>query len=85
MKPMKAKIEILNALKEEIARETGMAVSHVDDDASFHSLGLDSISAIVVLDELEKRLSIEMNPMLFWDYPTIRLLADHINSLNDHG
>ena len=85
MKPMKAKTEILNALKEEIARETGMSVSQVDDDASFHSLGLDSISAIVVLDELERRLRIEMNPMFFWDYPTVRLLADHINSLNHHG
>ena len=81
---MKTKTEILNALKEEIARETGRPVTQIDDNASFHSLGLDSISAIVVLDEMEKRSGINMNPMFFWDYPTVNLLADHINSLTDH-
>jgi len=78
------KQEILNTLKEEIAREAGIPVTQIDEDASFYSLGLDSISAVFVLDEVEKRLNIEMNPMFFWDYPTVRLLAEHISSLNHH-
>lgn len=78
------KQEILNTLKEEIAREAGVPVAGIDEEASFYSLGLDSISAIFVLDEVEKRLNIEMNPMFFWDYPTVRLLADHISSLDHH-
>jgi acyl carrier protein len=78
---MKNRSEILNTLKEEIAKETGLSVSTIDDDASFYSLGLDSISSVYVLDELEKRLKVEMNPMFFWDYPTLRLLAEHITSL----
>ena len=78
---MKNRTEILNTLKEEIAKETGAAVSAIDDDASFYSLGLDSISSVFVLDELEKKLNVEMNPMFFWDYPTVRLLAEHITSL----
>ncbi|HEY9488595.1 MAG TPA: acyl carrier protein, partial [Chryseosolibacter sp.] len=78
------KQEILNTLKEEIARETGIPVTQVDEDASFYSLGLDSISAVFVLDEVERKLKIEMNPMFFWDYPTVRLLADHLSSLNHH-
>ena len=78
------KQEILNTLKEEIARETGIPVTQVDEDASFYSLGLDSISAVFVLDEVERKLKIEMNPMFFWDHPTVRLLADHLSSLNHH-
>jgi len=78
---MKNRTEILNALKEEIAKETGAPVSTIDDDASFYSLGLDSISSVFVLDELEKKLKVEMNPMFFWDYPTVRLLAEHLTSL----
>ena len=71
----------MNALKQEIAKETGEPVSAIADDATFHSLGLDSISSVFILDKLEKELSIEMNPMFFWDYPTVGLLADHITSL----
>jgi len=82
---MKTKPEIVNALKEEIARETGLSVAAIDDNATFYSLGLDSISSVFVLDELEKKLAIQMNPMFFWDYPTVGLLAEHITSLQNHG
>lgn len=81
---MKNRNDILNTLKEEIAKETGLSVSTIDDEASFYSLGLDSISSVFVLDELEKKLDVEMNPMFFWDYPTVRLLADYITSLSNH-
>jgi polyketide synthase PksN len=81
---MKIRTEILNALKDEISRETGVPISEIDDDASFSSLGLDSISSVFILDELEKKLKIEMNPMFFWDFPTVGLLADHIISLSNH-
>jgi acyl carrier protein len=81
---MKSKAEILNILKQEIASETGLPLSDIGDDDSFHSLGLNSISAVFILDELEKKLGIEMNPMFLWDYPTVSLLAGHITSLNNH-
>lgn len=81
---MKIKTEILNALKEEIAKEAGIPVSGIEDNASFYSLGLDSISSVFVLDELEKKLGIEMNPLYFWDYPTVALLAEHLTTLSNH-
>ena len=79
------RLEILNALKAEIAKETGLAPSGIDEHAPFYTLGLDSISSVFILDELEKTLGIEMNPMFFWDYPTVSLLADHITTLRKHG
>jgi len=81
---MTIKPEILNTLKEEIAKEAGLPLSKIKDDATFHSLGLDSISSVVVLDELEKKLGVEMNPIVFWDYPTVSLLAEHISSMIRH-
>ena len=81
---MKSRTGILNVLKEHIAKETGLPVSDIGDDASFYSLGLDSISAVYILDRLEKTLKVEMNPLFFWDYPTVGLLADHLTSLMNH-
>lgn len=78
---MKTRAEILLLLKAQIAAETGIPVSEIADAASFFDLGLNSISAVYLLDVLEKELSIEMNPLFFWDYPTVELLADYITSL----
>jgi acyl carrier protein len=75
------KAEILSKLKEEITKETGLKADEISDSATFASLGLDSISSVVILDELEKHLQLEMSPMLFWDYPTVELFAEHLNSL----
>ena len=73
--------DIVRALKMEIAAETGVSFDDIDDNASFGSLGLNSISSVFILDKLEKQLNVDMNPLFFWDYPTIRLLADYVSSL----
>ena len=79
-----SKQRILQTLKQEIARETGLPVGDIHDDASFFSLGLNSISAVYILDNLEKKLAIEMSPMFFWEFPTVELLAQHLSSLAGH-
>lgn len=76
--------EVRELLKSEIARETGLVIEQIDNSASFYSLGLDSISSVFVLDEIGKKLSLDLNPMLFWDYPTVELLANHIATLPRH-
>ena len=78
---MKTKEEILLLLKTEIASETGIDVAEISDNASFFELGLNSISAVFVLDVLEKKLQVEMNPLFFWDYPTVELLSGYISTL----
>jgi acyl carrier protein len=75
------KEELIQILKQEIVRETGIPLNEIADDADFYSLGLDSVSCVYVLDKLEKKLKVELNPMFFWDYPTIELLSGHIASL----
>ena len=78
---MKTRDEILKLLKQEIASETGIPLSDIEDSSSFFGLGLNSISAVFILDVLEKKLQVEMNPLFFWDYPTVELLADYLTSL----
>jgi acyl carrier protein len=72
--------DILDILKEVIAEEIASTPDQVDEHATFHALGLDSISAIVVLDSVERKLGLAINPISFWDYPTPHLLADYLLS-----
>ena len=78
---MKTRPEILQLLKAELASETGIHPDEIDDSASFFDLGLNSISAVFILDVLEKKLGVEMNPLFLWDYPTVGLLADYLTTL----
>lgn len=81
---MMTKVHILQTLKQELSKETGLAVEDIADDASFFSLGLNSISAVYILDKLEEKLQIPMNPMFFWDYPTVSLFAEHLAGQKSH-
>lgn len=81
MKAMVTKADVLHLLKSEIASESGLSISEISDGASFSELGLNSISAVFILDVLEKKLGVEMNPLFFWDYPTVELLAEYLTTL----
>jgi acyl carrier protein len=73
--------EIMTIIKEEVARETGLPLTEIEERADFFSLGLDSIRAVYVLDQLEKKLKMELNPIYFWDYPTIGALSEFLATL----
>jgi acyl carrier protein len=73
--------ELTVIIKEEISKETKTPVSEIDAAATFYSVGLDSISAVFVMEELQNRVKVELNPMFFWDYPTIASLARHISTM----
>jgi acyl carrier protein len=72
-------LEIEKILKEEIAFETKRPENQLDANAHFASHGLDSLNCIYVLYQVEKKLEVELNPSLFWDYPTISSLAQHLH------
>ena len=61
---------VLNFIKKEIAEEIKIPAEKIDVDTTFHSLGLDSLSAVLILHNIEKEFRIELNPIHFWDYPT---------------
>jgi acyl carrier protein len=78
------KTEVIQILKSEISRENGIPVAEIEDSADFFSLGLDSISCVYVLDRVEKKIKVELNPIYFWDYPTVETLSGFVASLTGH-
>jgi acyl carrier protein len=72
------KPEVLSLLKSIIAGETGIPVNEISDTDTFFNLGLDSVSCIFLLDKLENKLKAELNPIHFWDYPSIDTYADFL-------
>ena len=63
---------------EAISAETGMEYIDYDDD--FYDLGIDSIIMIDVMQVLEEKLDIVMDPAAFVDYPSIRKMSDYIRN-----
>jgi acyl carrier protein len=53
-------------------------ITGVDPDTSFAELGLSSLQAVELSGELEDHLQTTLSPMLAYDYPTIRALAQHL-------
>ncbi len=70
--------ELLTILKTLIVEETGIEAKDIADTDTFFNLGLDSISCIYLLDKLEKKLTLELNPIHFWDYPSLDTYTDFL-------
>ncbi len=68
---MTTREETIAILKKLISDETGISNDEIKETDTFFNLGLDSVSCIFLMDKLEKNLQIELNPIHFWDYPTI--------------
>ncbi len=75
---MKNKDEVRIDLKKIIAEETGIDLKDIQDSDSFFNLGLDSVRCIFVMEKLEGKYGITLNPIAFWDYPTIDTYADFL-------
>ena len=72
---MTTREDVIKLLKEMISDETRISLDDMKDTDSFFSLGLDSVSCIFLMDRLEKKLHLELNPIHFWDYPSIDTYA----------
>jgi acyl carrier protein len=77
--------QIQKILMAEIAQETKQNITDHDVNTEFVNLGLDSLSCIYVIYQVEKKLDRELNPSIFWDYPTIRTLSEHLHQTQGNG
>lgn len=78
--------DLTTLLKLIIAEETGIAVAEISGTDTFFNLGLDSVSCIFLMDKLEKKLQVELNPIHFWDYPSIDTYVDFLlHEVLPHG
>lgn len=55
--------------------------THLDPDTPFTDLGLDSTGVHALVGDLEQLLGLSVAPETLFDYPTVRLLSEHLASL----
>ena len=65
-----------------VANELGLAGEEIDGDRSLLEYSLSSVSATILVGDLEDRLGLELPPTLVWDHPTVNGLAEHLAGLN---
>ncbi|MET9213753.1 MULTISPECIES: acyl carrier protein [unclassified Nocardia] len=65
-------------LVERVADYTDRAPHQVDPSIPLAELGMDSVSAVSLCGEIEDRWSLEIDPTLVFDYPTIAAIAGYL-------
>lgn len=70
--------EIGNWLVLHLAARLDVNPTDMDTNASFDSLGIDSVIAIALSGELAEWLRRDVDPTMIYDYPTISELARHL-------
>ncbi|MBK7427952.1 MAG: KR domain-containing protein [Saprospiraceae bacterium] len=65
-----------------ISEATQIQISEINEDESFSSLGLDSISALDIVGQLEKEYQFTLNPTLLYEYDSISRLSEYFSNLN---
>ncbi len=73
------KTEIIEFLRNEVAKECEVPYSDVDIRTAFVDFRMDSLKAVYIMDRLEKFVGEELSPLYFWDHPTIDSLSDFIS------
>jgi acyl carrier protein len=58
-----------------LAEEVGLPVGSIDPAEPMAAYGLDSVSAITLLTEVEERLGCEIDPNALWEFPTVDSFA----------
>lgn len=54
-----------------VANEAGLELEDLEDEASFPSLGIDSLMSLVVAEKFREQLGITVGGSLFLEYPTV--------------
>jgi acyl transferase domain-containing protein len=78
--PDRSAREIEQELSERLAGILGCPMEHLDPTAPFERLGLESVEATSLLEELGHWLDRELEAPLIWDNPTIERLAQALSS-----
>jgi len=77
----KGKDEIARWMADRLGAELGVPGETIDVTLPFAALGVTSIIGVSLAGDLADELAIEVPPTLFWDYPTVEKLAEHLADL----
>jgi acyl carrier protein len=61
-----------------IAKDLGLPPGEIDTDESLLNYSLSSVTAMMLVGDLEEWLGLTLPPTLVWDYPSIAAIADYL-------
>lgn len=61
-----------------VARKLQIDPEEIDGSVAYDRYGIDSVAAVELTGELEKRLGRRLSPTLMYDYPTVDELSRHL-------
>src|SRR6185312_2405526 len=79
--PAEAKILVKQYLQQICANALNVEATTLDSTVEFFSFGLDSVKVVDIFHEISAGLNLEIEPSVFFDYPTIESLAEYISGL----
>lgn len=75
VRPTASLEEFRNWIRLEISASIGLACADLDLTQSIHTLGMSSVHVVRLAGEIEERLSIEVDPIAFYDFESIETLC----------
>lgn len=76
------KEEVLVVLKGEIARVVNRDAEFIEDNEKLLEMGVSSIQAIKIINQVKKRLDVDINPVVIFEYNVISRLAEYLATLD---
>ena len=70
--------EIQNWIILWLSKELNIETQEIDIQEQLVNLGLSSRQAVILTGELEDWLGLEIDPILVWEYPTIKQIAEYL-------
>jgi acyl carrier protein len=78
LKPAASKPEIVAWLIDWIAKEMEMPTAEIDTGHSLLDYSMSSVTAMILVGDLEDWLDLTLSPTLVWDYTSIDAMTDHL-------
>ncbi|MEQ8476439.1 acyl carrier protein [Fulvivirga sp.] len=74
------KDKIQNFIINELSALLKIDSDKIDPSIEFLNLGIDSLTGLNLMTKLENLLKMELDPIMFWNYPTIEKLSEHLST-----
>lgn len=67
----------------QVAERSGLSTKDIDPESALVEFGFSSADAVAFSGDLEKQYQIPVSPTVFWEYPSIRAVAEHLAATTD--
>jgi acyl carrier protein len=59
-------------------------INEIDNDTNFFDFGINSIELSAICSDLALGMNMDISILLFYEFPTIRLLAEHLEDIREN-